>query len=111
MINGAVLKTLAVSLAAAALGLTACARPDETSMAPLETFDACAQSSLFKTDAVKGNEAGSALAIGNDPAFVMLNGTSLTQSLTRAVTAEGPYAKEALKEYKVCAPSFTGGMS
>lgn len=110
--NGdAILKSLAVSIAAAAFALSACARPDDKASSDPAIFNACAEAAVFETDAVKGNEAGSALAIGNDPAFITLNGTSLTLSRSGDVTAEGPYAKEALKEYRACALSFKGGMS
>lgn len=105
------MKSLAVSIAAAAFALSACARPDDKPSSDPAIFNACAEEAVFKTDAVKGNEAGSAMAIGNDPAFVSLNGTSLTLSLSGEVNAEGPYAKEALKEYRACALPFTGGMS
>lgn len=105
------MKTLTVSIAAAAFALSACARLAEEAPSNTVIFDACANSAVFKTDAALGNEAGSAMAIGSDPAFVMLNGTSLTLSPSGDVTAEGQYAKEALKEYRACALSFTGGMS
>lgn len=80
-------------------------------MTPRETFDACAETALFATDAALGNQAGSAMAIGNDPVFVMLNGTTLTLSPAGSVTAEGPYAKEALKKYSACVGPSPGGMS
>ncbi len=89
-----------IGITITAAAITQAFADKSTPVEPGEVFDECASYALDKTPEARGQDNMSAIAIGED--FVEQNGTRLQIDGKGGVTASGPGAETALRQFDEC---------